>query len=81
LIIAASVKRDDILMEWIRYVVEARCSKRYTPEYHRLLPNGDSEQPWLWSFEEFGGYDGASAAVAKIEGEIHHREQLGKSKI
>jgi len=68
-------------MEWIRYVIEARCSKRYTPEYYRLMPEGDGDQPWLWWFEELRVYDRASAAVAKIQGEIHHGEQSGKSKI
>jgi hypothetical protein len=69
-------------MEWIRYVIDARCSKRYTPAYHQLMPEGDGEQPWLELFEESRCHDRASAAAApKIQGEIHHREQSGKSKM
>jgi len=79
--IAASIMKDDILVDWIRHVTDARCSKRYTPEYHRLLPVGDGQRPWLWFFAEHKISQQASTAIAKIEQESRRREQWIESKI
>jgi hypothetical protein len=82
LFMAASAMKDDILLNWVRDVIEARCSKQYSPEYHALMPEWDNDlQPWLFSFENSRVAERISAAVAKLEGEIHRREQAGKSKI
>jgi len=76
------VKKDPLLVAWIRHVIEARCSKRYTPEYCEILPEGDDEgDPWRWDFEERRVNDTMSAAVAALLQEIHHQERRGRPKM
>ena len=71
LFVAATLKKDNLLLEWTKNIMEARCAKRYTPEYHRLLPEGDSEDPWQWSFEQGRIYERASAAAAALLREVY----------
>ena len=78
--IAATVNKDNLL-EWTKNTMEALCAKRYTAEYHRLLPEGDSEDPWQWSFERARIYERASApAAAPLRG-IHGKKHPGSPKL
>ena len=81
LFVAAAVTKDDILVAWINNVIQARCSKRYSPEYCQVLPEDEGDDPWLWHFQEFRIHKRASAAVDVMMQAIHHQEHWGIPKM
>jgi len=51
------------------------------PEYHWLLPEGDSEDPWQWSFEQGRIYERASVAVVALLREVYDQKHQGTPKM
>jgi hypothetical protein len=79
--VAAAVTKDDILVAWIKSVIEERCSKRYSPEYCQVLPKEEGDDPWLWSFEQGRVYETACTAATAILAKIQNQEHWGKAKM
>jgi hypothetical protein len=75
------VKKDKILVEWVKNVIKVRCSKRYSPEYLQVLPKDEGSDPWQWSFEEERVYEKSSAAIAAILAEVSKQESCARSKL
>ena len=80
LFIAAAVSKDDVLLGWIKQVMEARRTKPLSPEAAALFPDQPAN-PWLWSYERYRVSEKASEAVAALLQAIYDRKNQGTPKL